>query len=415
MSLRIGFLLAVGPPLLVVAGCGGRSEVTAVPDLLPAAPYAAPLAKPGPARVLTARRRSPAAVSRRRPGVQRYEYVFPGRAIAVYESRPPFRLVERISLPAARSYRGIAVSPRTGMLYLSLGGNGGSSGTGALLAYDLLRDRVLWERRFPTGTDSLAVTPDGRTIFLPTGERTPYEVWYVIAARTGVVTRELRGGPGPHNTIVGPGGARAYLGPRNGDYLVVAATRPPRVLRRVGPLRHGVRPFTLDERRGLAYTTATGFLGFQQSSLRTGRVLATVPIRGFHGGRSLGTPSHGISLSPDGLELYVIDVPNSYVHVFDVGNAPRQVADIRLRHPMRGLEVGCVQDCGKAGWLQHSLDGKYVYVGDDGDVVATGTRKVVGYLKDLASSRYMIEIDWRGGVPVATSTRSGVALSQRSR
>ncbi len=298
------------------------------------------------------------------------------------------------------------------MLYLSVGGNGGSSGTGALLAYDLLRNRVLWERSFPTGTDSPAITPDGRTLYLPTGERTNDDVWYVVDARTGLVRSEIHAGPGPHNTIVSPDGRRVYLGPRNSRYLDVVSTRTNRLIRRVGPLLPGVRPFTINGRQTLAYTTATGFLGFQVSSIRTGRVLYTVPIRGFRPGRSLGTPSHGISLSPDSRKLYVIDVPNSYVHVFDVSRVPRRppkhVADIRLKHRMVGKEQPCGGDCGRAGWLQSSLDGRYVYVGDSGDVIDTRTDRVVAFLPALRNSRYQFELDWRGNVPVQTSSRSGI-------
>jgi YVTN family beta-propeller protein len=249
-------------------------------------------------------------------------------------------------------------------------------------------------------------------LYLPTGERTFDDVWYVVDARTGRVRSEIHAGPGPHNTIVAPDGRFVYLGPRNSRYLDVAATRTDRVVKRIGPLLPGVRPFTINGRQTLAYTTATGFLGFQVSSIRTGKVLYTVPIRGFKHGRSLGTPSHRISLSPDSRQLYVIDVPSSYVHVFDVSGLPRRpprhLADIPLRHSLAGKEQPCGGDCGRAGWLQHSLDGRYVYVGDSGDVIDTRTRRVTAFLPALRNSRYQLELDWRGDVPVRTSTRSGI-------
>jgi DNA-binding beta-propeller fold protein YncE len=368
------------------------------------------VAATAPVRLLLHTREAPGA-----PGLHRYEYVFPDRHIEVYDIDHGHRLVAAWSIPEAHGYRGVAVSPATAMLYLSVGGNGGSSGNGSLIAFSLLRNRILWERAFPTGTDSPAITPDGRRLFLPTGERTMDDVWYVVDARTGEVTREIHAGPGPHNTIVAPDGRRVYLGPRNSRFLYVASAASGRIVRRVGPLLPGVRPFTIDVARRLAYTTATGFLGFQVSSLATGRVLATVPVAGFRATRSLGTPSHGISLSPDGRELYVIDVPNSAVHVFDVSSTPprrpRQVANVRLEHAMTGLERPCGGDCGRAGWLQHSLDGRYVYVGDCGDVIDTRSRRVVAFLPALRSSRYLFELDWRGGRPFRTSTRSGIARS----
>jgi sugar lactone lactonase YvrE len=394
-------LVASGAAIVVLAGCGGKTGVPPAPFL----PHA--VSPAGQVRVLVRRTGAPGS-----PGFHRFEYVFPDREIDVLDARPPFRLVERVQVPELHSLRGVAVSPSTGMLYASIGGNGGASGDGGLLAYDLRRNRVRWQRAFPTGTDSLAVSRDGRTLFVPEGERTEDDVWYVVAARTGEVTHEIHAAPGPHNTIVSPDGKLVYLGPRNSRFLVVASTVTDRVVKRIGPLKGGVRPFTIDRRRGLAYTTATGFLGFQVSSLRTGRLLYTVPIP-FPWHHSLGTPSHGISLTPDGDRLAVIDVPNSYVHVFDVSDVPlrppRLVANVRLRHSMRGKEQPCGGDCGRAGWLQHSLDGRYLWVADDGDVVATSTNRVVAYVPPLANSRYLFELDWRGRDPVRTSTRSGIA------
>jgi hypothetical protein len=387
-------------PALALSGCGAAG--------VPSAPFwPRVVASTAPVRVVFRAPGAPGA-----SGFHRYEYVLPDRAIDVFEAQPPFRLVERVSVPESHSLRGVAVSPRTGMLYVSIGGNGGSSGHGGILAYDLRRNRIRWQRAFPSGTDGLAVTPDGRTLYVPEGERTMDDIWYVVDARTGRVTHEIHAAPGPHNTIVSPDGRFVYLGPRNSRYLLVASTSTNRIVERVGPLKGGVRPFTVDVARGLAYTTATGFLGFQVSSLRTGRLLYTVPIR-FPWKTSLGTPSHGISLTPNGRTLAVIDVPNSYVHVFDVSRVPslppRHVADIRLTHSMRGKEKPCGGDCGRAGWLQNSLDGRYLWVADDGDVIATATNTVVGYVAALSDSRYLFELDWRGRIPVRTSSRSGIA------
>jgi DNA-binding beta-propeller fold protein YncE len=47
-------------------------------------------------------------------------------------------------------------------------------------------------------------------------------------------------------------------------------------------------------------------------------------------------PSQGISLTPNERQLWVLDAPNDYVHVFDVRQVPlrrpRRIADIRLAH-----------------------------------------------------------------------------------
>ena len=342
-------------------------------------------------------------------GAHRYEYIFLDRELDVVQAQPPFRLVERVRIPEFHSLRGVAVDPRSATVYASVGGNGGSSGHGGLVAYDLLTHRVLWQRSFTSGSDSLAITPSGRTLYVPEGERTMSDRWYVVDARTGRVSGRIHAAPGPHNTIVSRDGTKVYLGPRNSRFLIVALTKTNKVVLKVGPLKPGVRPFTVDDARRIAYTTATGFLGFQVSSLRTGRVLYTVPID-FPWRHSLGTPSHGIAMTPNGRTLAVIDVPNSYVHVFDVSRLPpRPVADVRLTHSMRGKESPCGGDCGRAGWLQYGLDGRYLWVADDGNVISTATNRVVAYVPALANSRYLFELDWVDGRPVRSGGRSGIA------
>jgi DNA-binding beta-propeller fold protein YncE len=356
---------------------------------------------------------TPPRTSAPRLSTGRYLYVFPDRGLDVYDIAAGHRLVLHLDLPQAHAMRGVAASASTHRLFLSVGGNGGANGNGSVVAIDLLTNRVVWRRSYPTGTDGLAVTPDGSRLYIPVGEHTMDDRWQVADAHTGKVIAEIHAGPGPHNTVMSTDGRRVYLGPRNSRYLYVASTRTNRIVRHVGPLLPGVRPFTIDESRGLAYTTATGFLGFQVSSLRTGRALYTVPVHGFIATKSLGTPSHGITLTPDGRTLFVIDVPNGYVHAYDVSHVParppRHLADIRLRHPLVGKETPCGGDCGRAGWLLTSLDGRYVYVGDGGDVIGTRSLAVVGFVPALRNSRYPIEIDWRNGAPVRTSTRSGIA------
>jgi DNA-binding beta-propeller fold protein YncE len=351
-------------------------------------------------------------------GTRHDEYVFVDSAVYVYDIDHGQRLVARRSLPGITRIRGVAADIRTHMLYISHGGYGGNSGNGSLAKYDLVTGRVIWNRGYGTGVDSLAVSRDGRRLYLPDGELSTDGMWLVLDARTGSVIRRIRGGDGPHNTIVSPDGRRVYLGPRNSPYLSVASTASDRIIRRIGPLYSGVRPFTINARQTLAYTTATGLLGFQVSSIHTGRVLDTVRFAHRFERRydpstfPLTAPSHGISLSPNGRQLWVLDTPNAYVHVFEVagrlGRSPRRVADIALSDTFTGNQTDCSYDCEREGWLQQSVSGCFVYVGDSGDVLSAVTLRRVGYLPAMRNSREMLEIDWRHGVPVATSTRSGV-------
>lgn len=418
--IRRGARLPVAAVATILALAAGLLAATVLEADTPAPPFLPPLvASVRQPSLVTPPSSTPRALSARSRHVRHFEYVFPDREMDVYDIDHGHRLVQRVGIPDAHEIRGVAVSPSRHVLYLTVGGRGGDLGNGSLIAYDLLRDRVMWERAFPSGVDSPSLTPDGRTLYVPTGESSSGDVWWVVDAVTGRVTAEIHGGTSPHNTIVSPDGTRVYLGPRNADYLVVASTRTNQVLRRIGPLEGGVRPFTINGPQTLAYTTATGFLGFQVSSIQTGKVLYTVPIRGFtwsSASFSPSAPSHGIALSPDNRQLWVVDAPNSYVHLFDVSGVPArppvQVTNVKLPRPMTGDETPCGQDCARDGWLQESVDGRYLYVGDSGAVIDTRLRKVVAFLPALYNTRYLLEVDWRHGVPVRTSTRSSVGFAR---
>jgi DNA-binding beta-propeller fold protein YncE len=254
----------------------------------------------------------------------------------------------------------------------------------------------------------MAISLNGRWIYMPAGEGTTEGAWRIIATSNGRPTNRVIDGPaGAHNTILGANGRYLYLGGVDHPYLEVANTRTDTVVRKLGPLHGpGVRPFTINGSQTLAFTTARSFMGFQVSSIITGKVLYTVPVPGFSFNPATfrRTPDHGISLSPDERTLYLIDTPNGYVHVFDVSglpeSRPRLIANIRLVHAPPN-----------DGWLQHSRNGRYVYVGRSGDVIATRTRRIVDYLPPLRGTADSLEIDWRRGRPVATTSRYGVGYA----
>ncbi len=347
--------------------------------------------------------------------VSHFEYVLPDGNMYVYDMDNAFGLVKHVSLPqTSTGIRGLVVNPAAHLLYISYGGDGGSNGNGSMLAYDLLSDGIVWNVNYPFGVDSMALTPDGRTIYMPIGEVDPGTAWKVMDAANGNVTGSIAAGAGPHNTVVSLDGTQVYMGPRNNNFLFLASTATNAVIRSMGPLVSGVRPFTINGKHTLAFTTATRFLGFQVSDTATGQVLYTVSVAGFSPNPSFQPSAycHGISLSPDEREVWLIDGGNSYVHVFDVsrlpGSSPTQVADLALTRAVTGSKPGCAYDCLREGWLHHSLDGRYVFVGDAGDVFATSTRRPVVNLDPLYNSREMLEIDWQGGRPIVTTTRHGL-------
>jgi hypothetical protein len=158
-----------------------------------------------------------------------------------------------------------------------------------------------------------------------------------------------------------------------------------------------------DVQHRVVYETKRGLFGVRVLSVPAGRRLFVVHYEGFAWNPRFGPdpPSHGLSLAPDRPELWVLDAPNSVVHLFDVSalpNAPPvRLEDIRLSKPLSGDESPCSESCRRIGSLLHSADGRFVYVGDAGDVIDTRTREVIANLEALHNSRVQLEVDWVNG------------------
>ena len=335
-------------------------------------------------------------------GVAHYEFVARGR-LYVYNIDERPSLVGSFALPGVTEIRGISASAATAMLYVSYGGF--PNGNGHLLEFSLSRRKIVYARGYRFGIDSFDISRDGQLIFMPTGENTSGQTWYVLAAATGRVVGAISAGRSPHDTVVGANGQHVFLGGASGRYLYEAdATRPWTVLRWMGPLEPvavaGVRPFTINGQDTLAFTTGDRYLGFQISNIATGKVLYTVPLPGFTipPTDTQMTVSHGIGLSPDQRYLWLVDEPHRAVHQFDISGLPRKA-------PML---VATVHVSSRPGWLNLSRDGRYLFVGNAGNVIDTRTRKTVATLGALTNSRYNIEVDRLGSWVCAAYPREAL-------
>jgi sugar lactone lactonase YvrE len=355
-----------------------------------------------------------AAVTGSGAGVQHLEYVLQDGTTSVYDMDHEYKLLKTISLPQTKAgVRGVMVAPSSHLMFITFGGDGpaNGSGNGSVLAYDLVQEKVVWEVKLNTGIDSGAVSPDGKTLYIPTGESTESGIWNMLSASNGALIGTIQGGSGAHNTVASPDGRYVYLGGRTHNFLDVYETATGKV-KEIGPLVGSVRPLTANGSGTLAFTTATNFDGFQVSSVTTGKVLFTVSFGEVPKEFPFTAPSHGIGLSPDEKQLYAIDSVHKQVQYFDVsrvkeGVAPTQIGVVPVAG-LSGSETGCAYDCKRGGWLQLSLDGRFLFVGDSGEVIETATRKVIATLPTLAQTKKSIEVDWQSGVPIATSTRTGV-------
>jgi hypothetical protein len=113
--------------------------------------------------------------------MRHYEYVFPDGGMDVYDIDHHFALIQHVSLPTSAGSRGVVVSLPTHMLYIAYGSDSGSGGS--QLAYDLVAGKIVWTQHYTHGIDSMAITPDGKTIYMPAGENSGTNLWYIEDAR----------------------------------------------------------------------------------------------------------------------------------------------------------------------------------------------------------------------------------------
>lgn len=307
------------------------------------------------------------------PGVRDY-LEYGGHGVLVFDIDDNHKFLRRIPARGLNdkgkpiNVKGVCASAATGRLYVST--------LRTLTCFDLLTDKVLWEKPYDGGCDRMSMTPDGKVIYLPSLEG-PH--WHVVNADNGDVITTIVPNSGAHNTVVGLDGRFAYLAGLKSPILPVADTRTHKVVKQIGPFGNVVRPFTVNGPQTRAYVNVNDLLGFEVGDLESGKVLARVEVRGFKKGpiKRHGCPSHGVGLTPDETEVWVCDAANQRLHVFDnTVMPPKQVTDLKLRD--------------EPGWVTFSTDGQYAYP-STGEVIDVKTKQIVTALADETGAPVMSE------------------------
>lgn len=348
-------------------------------------------------------------------GVERLLYVADKSGLSVYDINDGHRFLRKIDVPDTANYKGISASVPLGKLYLT------SNLKDELVCLDLATDAITWRRRYPEGyPDSQAMTPDGRTIYVPMRDG---DSWLVLDAATGDRKAQIKvahgenyakddhpiGGVGPHNTWMNRDGSRVYLEVLTMPWVYIADTKTNQLIGKVGPFSKGIRPFAVSADERYVFANVDWLLGFEVGAVKDGakwggkmlhRVEARTPASRLAqmpnppARKPHSTPSHGINIRPDQKEVWVVDGVYGYLYVYDVTSMPpRHVADVALfKDPAEQPHPG---------WISFSLDGRYAYP-DGGAVIDTATKQVAAR---IPTSEKLIEIDFRGGKPVKAGHR----------
>jgi len=328
------------------------------------------------------------------PGIRSY-LAYGGHGLLVFDMDNEHRFVKRIPIGGLDdrgrpiNIKGVCASAKTGRIYCTT--------LHTMMCLDLRTEKLLWERAYEGGCDRMAMSPDGKTIYLPSLEE---EHWHVVEALSGDVINKIVPKSRSHNTIYGLDGKEVYLAGLGSPWLTVADPSTHTVAGKVGPFTHAIRPFTVNGSQTLVFVNINHLLGFEIGDLRTGKKLYRVEVDGFEMGpvKRHGCPSHGIGMTPDEREIWLTDGANERMHVFDATVLPpRQVASIKVRD--------------QPGWVTFSLDGRWAYP-STGDVIEVKTRKRVFKLTDeigrAVGSEKMVEIHFRGTDPVRAGDQFGL-------
>jgi hypothetical protein len=327
------------------------------------------------------------------PGIRDY-LGYGGHGLLVFDMDHNHQFVKRIETrgfhPNSKpsNVKGIAVSVPLNSIYIST--------IETLQRIDLGSGKIIWEKAIEGGCDRMSVSPDGKTMYLPSFEN---KIWNVVDCKTGDIIKKIPGFGRSHNTLYGLSGNYVYLDDLASQWLKIADTKTNTVVSKVGPFGNFIRPFTINGNETRAYITVDSLLGFEVGDIKTGKKLARVLVEGWETGhvRRHGNPSHGIGLTPDEKEIWLCDGYNMRLHVFSAVEPYQQLTTILL------------QDM--PGWITFSLDGKYAYP-SSGEVIDVKTRKVLSTLKDefnnSVGSEKMLEVDFENGKAIKAGDQFGI-------
>ena len=128
------------------------------------------------------------------PGVRNY-VEYGGVGVLVFDMDAGYRFVKRIptfAVPpglAAENVKGVAASAASGRLYVTT--------PKRLAAIDLVTGKMLWNREYELGCDRMAISPDGRLLYVPSFEGPS---WRVVDGATAALAL-----PGPPSVIAPAG------------------------------------------------------------------------------------------------------------------------------------------------------------------------------------------------------------------
>ena len=153
------------------------------------------------------------------PGIRNY-LGYGGHGLVVFDIDNHHKFVKRIETKGLKqdgspsNVKGIDVSVQLNSVFITT--------LQSLQRIDLSTEKLVWEIPYQGGCDRPSISPDGKTMYLPSLEK---DFWNVVTCETGDIITKIKVHSRAHNTIYGPSGKRAYMADIGSPLLHVADTR----------------------------------------------------------------------------------------------------------------------------------------------------------------------------------------------
>ena len=282
-------------------------------------------------------------------------------------------------------------------------------------AYDLETGKVLWtlntiETFGLDHPDRPCITADGSALYVPMKDS---DTTLVLDPSNGERVTQFDRPGRPHNSWSGELGRYMYVAGRSHHTMYLTDQRTHQVVKKIGPFRWPIRPFSVDPEERYIYANLTYLHGFGVGDIATGKITEVHHSppweRMQHWSANGGLPhgdhpfSHGIAVRPGAQEIWHLDDQWGYLNVFDTsrsGSEPEFKEHIEL---FDEIDQSWGKDHGNR-WVAFSLDGRYCYP-SDGLVVDADARKVTSMR--ISPSEKLIEVEFQGSTASRVSGQMG--------
>ena len=344
-------------------------------------------------------------------GIQRFLYVTNNDTaqVDVFDIAAGHEFVRSFPMHG-KTVGGVCADAASGRLFVS------QQAEDTVTSYDLATGEVLWTVNTVQAfgldhPDRICINKDGTAVYVPMKSS---ESTLILNPATGQRVAQFDRPGRPHNSFTGEQDRYIYVAGRSHDTLYLADPRTHKVVKRIGPFRWPVRPFSVDREEHYVYTNITYQVGFAVAAIETGKIneISHLPPkeRLAHWDKvKSGLPhgdhpfSHGIAGRPGAKEVWYLDDQWGYLNVFDTSKSPFAPTFKGQVELFDAIDQPWGKDHGNR-WVAFSIDGKYCYPSDGSVIDAEAGKKTT---MRISPSEKLIEVEFRGNRAVRASGQMG--------